>query len=186
MIAMSLLNRFAPGSQEQPARISDELRHDTSPELARRRGVIGLALVGAGAMAVVSLYQTGMIGHLPEPRSKYLDADEVDAADEAYANATTPDALLGLASYAVTATLAGMGGADRARRRPWISMALAGKVLADTAAAAKLTRDQWTKHGKFCSYCLAASAATLAMIPLVLPEVRRAVRALSDRYGSRE
>lgn len=185
-MSMLILSALAPGQERSPHRLSEELRHDRSADLRRRRGVIGLALFGAGTMAVISLYQTGMIGHLPEPRSKYLDADEVDAADEAYANANAPDALLGLTSYAVTATLAGMGGADRARRRPWISMALAGKVLADTVVAAKLTRDQWTKHGKFCSYCLAASAATFAMIPLVVPEVRHAVRALSDRYGSRE
>ncbi|HEV2292209.1 MAG TPA: vitamin K epoxide reductase family protein [Tepidisphaeraceae bacterium] len=179
-MSMMLLSQLAPGEHRSPRRVSQDLRHDRSPDLRRRRGVVGLALLGAGAMAVVSLYQTGMIRHLPEPRSKYLGADEVDASDEAYARATTPDGLLGLTSYAFTATLAGMGGASRARRRPWISLALAGKVLADTVIAAKLTRDQWTKHRRFCSYCLAASAATFAMIPLIVPEVRHAVRALRD------
>ena len=180
-MSMLILSELAPGQQRSPQRLSEELRHDRSPELRRRRGVIGLALLGAGALAVVSLYQTGIIPHLPEPRSKYLGADEVDASREAYAHANSPDGLLGLVSHAVTASLAGMGGAERARRRPWISMALAGKVLADTVVAAKLTRDQWTKHGRFCSYCLAAAAATFAMVPLVAPELRQAVRTLSQR-----
>lgn len=181
-MSMLLLSELAPGDPRSPRRLSRELRHDRAPDMRRRRGVVALALVGAGAMAVVSLYQTGMIPHLPEPRSKYLDADEVDASEEAYARANAPDALLGLTSHAITATLAGMGGADRARRRPWISLALGAKVLVDVVVAAKLTRDQWTKHRSFCAYCLAAAAATFAMVPLVAPEVRRALDALSRRH----
>ena len=181
-MSMLILSQLVPGEERSPERLSEELRHDRSPDLRRRRGIIGLALMGVGAMAVVSLYQTGIIPHLPEPRSKYLDADEVDASREAYAHANSADGLLGLTSYAVTASLAGMGGAERARRRPWISIALAAKVLADVVVAARLTRDQWTKHRRFCSYCLAASAATFAMVPLVVPELCHAVRALSRRH----
>lgn len=170
-----LLSHFAPGRQVSAARLSDDLRHDTSADLSRRRGVIGLALVGAGAMAVVSLYQTGIIRHLPEPRLRRLDADKVDASPEAYERFNVPDGLLGLVSYAITAMLAGTGGADRARRQPFVSLATAGKVLADTAVAAKLTYDQWARHRAWCSWCLLGAAASFAMLPLVVPEARRAL-----------
>ena len=176
MMTMFLLDELAPGRHRSAARLSEELRRGTSADLSRRRGVIGLALLGAGAMAVVSLYQTGILRHVPEPPLPGLDADKVDASEEAYGRLSVPDGLLGLTSYAMTATLAATGGDDRARRRPWVALALAGKILADVAVAAKLTWDQWTKHKAFCSWCLLGAAASFAMLPLVAPEARRAVR----------
>ncbi len=37
----------------------------------------------------------GIIEHLPEPPLPYFDADKVDAAAEAYAKLSTPDAVIG-------------------------------------------------------------------------------------------
>ena len=91
MMTMMLLDRLAPGRHRSPARLSEELRHATSPDLSRRRGVIGLSLLGAGAMAVVSLYQIGVLRHLPEPPLPALDADRVDASEQAYARLSVPD-----------------------------------------------------------------------------------------------
>lgn len=86
-----------------------------------------------------------------------------------------PDAVLGLGSYAATLGLAAMGGSERARSRPWIPLALAGKALVDVAQAAHLTRDSWTKHRAFSIYSLVAAAATLCALPLVLPEATAAL-----------
>jgi hypothetical protein len=41
----------------------------------------------------------GIIKRLPEPKLPYLDADRVDASSEAYEWLSTPDAILGIASY---------------------------------------------------------------------------------------
>ena len=184
MTAM-LLSHLAPGKSVSPAQLSYELRHDTSADLARRRGMVGLALVGAGAMAVVSMYQMGILRHVPEPRLPHLDADKVDASDEAYERFNVPDGLLGMTSYAVTATLAATGGADRARQQPFVSLATAGKVLADVAIAGKLTYDQWHRHRAWCSWCLLGALASVAMVPLVLPEAVRAIKnALHGRWAS--
>jgi uncharacterized membrane protein len=161
-----------------PARLSDELRHGTSDDLRRRRGVIGLALGSAGVMGLISLYQTGILRHLPEPRWPGLDADRVNGSAQAYEILGTPDGLLGLASYATTAALAAAGGADRARDRPWVPLAMAGKVAFDAALAAKLTWDQKAKHHAFCLWCLLSAAMTFGMVPLVWPEARRAIRRL--------
>lgn len=161
-----------------PSRLSAELRTGRSGDLARRRTVAGLGLVSMGAMAVISLYQMGIIDHLPEPSLTLLDADEVDASAEAYAKLRMPDAVLGMNSYAVTLALAAMGGADRARERPWIPLALAAKAAVDALQAARLSRAQWTEHRAFCSYCLVAAGATFATLPLVLPEARKALRAI--------
>lgn len=165
--------------------LSRQLRTVRSERLSRRRGIVGLSLAAAACMGLISAYQVGLIRHLPEPPLPGLDADKVDASDEAYSYLSTPDGLLGLSSYALTATLAAMGGKDRAQRTPWVPLALAGKVGLDAVVAAKLTYDQWAKHRAFCSWCLVAAAATFAMLPLVSSEARSAWRTLRERFSGR-
>ena len=178
---MESTERSAAWPAARPAReLSLELRHGSGAFLRNRRRVAALSLLSLGAMGVISMYQMGIIRHLPEPDLPLLDADKVDAADEAYEKLGTPDAVLGLVSYAATIALAAMGGQDRARTAPWIPVALAAKAGMDAAQAGKLTWDQWAKHRAFCSYCLLASAATFAAAPLVIPEARAALARLGS------
>ena len=160
--------------------LSHELRTGDDQHLRRRRGVVALSLLAAGAMGVITLFQMGLTTHVPEPPLPKLDADKVDASAEAYGKLATPDAVLGFGSYAATMTLAAMSGTDRARTQPWLPLALAAKVGFDVAQAGKLTMDQWTKHRAFCFWCLVAAAATFAMAPLVVPEAREALRAAEE------
>jgi uncharacterized membrane protein len=108
-----------------------------------------------------------------EPPLPMMNADKVDASAEAYAKFSTPDAILGLGSYAATMALAAMGGRDRVRELPSVPLALAAKIAFDVTNAAKLSVDQWTKHRAFCFWCLLAAAATVAMAPLAIPEAMR-------------
>ncbi len=159
-----------------PEQLSRELRLGSGRFLQQRRKVLGLSLIAAGAMIPISLYQMGVIKHLPEPPLPRLDADAVDASAEAYAILATPDAVLGLGSYAVTAWLAAIGGEDRVRAQPWIPLALAAKVSLDALFGVKLTVDQWTRHRAFCSWCLLAAGASVATVPFAVPEARAALR----------
>jgi hypothetical protein len=102
----------------KPEELSRQLRQGSGKFLARRRKIAGLALTAAGSMGLISLYQMGIIEHLPEPPLPRFDADKVDAAAEAYAKLSTPDAVIGLGNYAATLGLAAMGGQDRATERP--------------------------------------------------------------------
>ena len=77
-----------------PTQLSLELRHGQSPDLKRRRWIIGLSLLGVAAGQMVSLYQTGIIKHLPDPPLDVFNSDKVDASDYAYKRMDTPDALL--------------------------------------------------------------------------------------------
>jgi uncharacterized membrane protein len=175
---LSILAAGLAGGIMKPEQLSHELRRASGPHLKRRRGVVGLSLAAAGSMGVISLYQMGIIGHLPEPPLPGLDADKVDASGEAYEKLSAPDAVIGLASYSATALLAAAGEADRPWTKPWLPLALGAKVAFDAAQAAKLTWDQWAKHRAFCSWCLLAAGATFSMLPLVVPEVRTALRHL--------
>ncbi len=76
-----------------PAELSRQLRLGQSPDLTRRRWIIGLSMVTAAAGQIVTLYQTGIIPHLPDPPLAVFDSDKVDASDYAYKRLQMPDAL---------------------------------------------------------------------------------------------
>lgn len=165
----------------EASQLSHTLRNESDPYLARRRAILGLSLGAAGSMAVISLYQMGILRHLPEPPLRGLDADKVDAADEAYARLSTPDAVIGLTSYSLTAFSAAAGEPRRAQTRPWLPLAMGAKVAIDAAQAARLTWNQWSKQRAFCAWCLLAAGATFSMMPLAIPEARCAARQLLRR-----
>src|SRR5438270_5278672 len=171
----SVVERTA--KRDRAARLSRELRTETGGDLRRRRSIAGLSLVASASMGFIALYQLGIIRHLPDPPLPMMDADAVDASPEAYEKLGTPDAVLGLGSYAATMALAAMGGSRRAREAPWIPLALAAKIAFDAANAAKLSVDQWTRHRAFCFWCLIAAAATFATVPLIVPEAMADARA---------
>ncbi len=164
-----------------PRELIEQLRKDTGAFLPERRRIVGLSVLAGGAMGLIALYQTGLLRHLPDPPLPYFNSDKVDASEEAYAWLSTPDGVLGLASYAGTAVLAAMGGKNRARRQPWIPLALAAKVSGDALQAARLTRSQWTNHRAFCIWCLTAAGATFATLPPAFREARAALRSLLEQ-----
>lgn len=158
--------------------MSDDLRRATSASMRRRRQQTGFMLAASAAMGVVNLFQSGLLRHLPDPPLPGLDSDKVDASPEAYDSFKTPDTALALASYGLTLALIGMGAEDRAKHQPAVPLLAAGKLAVDAAGAAWLTAEQLSKHRALCFYCLSASAATWAALPLALPEARAAWRAL--------
>ena len=158
--------------------VSDALRRGADPFVARRRRVGGLTLGAMASLGAVASYQFGLVRHLPEPAARLLDADRVDASGEAYQYLRTPDAALGLASYAATLVLAGRRADQPPAAHPWLSLALGAKVAADAAGGLLLTLEQGTRHRRFCSWCVAAAALSVATVPQVVPEVRAAWRAL--------
>lgn len=164
-----------------PSQLSRELRLAHTPDLDRRRKTLALSLWGVAAGAVVSLYQTGILSHLPDLPGSIWNADKVDASDYAYERAQTPDGLAMLLTYGVTALLAGAGGKDRARDLPWLPVALAAKVAVDVATNLTLAREEWADNKKLCWYCQSASVASLLSLPLVLPEARTALGRLLGR-----
>lgn len=169
------------GTSRRAERVSDDLRFGAGSWLEQRRSVSRASLVAMAALAVVNAYQTGLIRRPPEPRLPLLDAARVDGAGEAYEMFKTPDAALGLVSYALTLVLAGMGDRRRSETAPWIPLALLGKVVLDAGSGLFLTAEQATKHRRFCSWCLVAAAASVAMVPRAWPEGVAAWRHLRQR-----
>ncbi|MGN6548768.1 MAG: vitamin K epoxide reductase family protein [Pararhizobium sp.] len=167
-----------------PYQLSRELRKGEDAELTRRRWIVGLSFVGAAMGQIVGLYQMGILRRLPDFPTRYTDASRVDASDYAYRRLQTPDGLMMVATYAVTAILAGAGGRDRARSYPVLPLALAGKTLYDSIVCLRLAREEWRENRAFCSFCQTATAASLASLALALPEAIRAGGLLTDRWRS--
>ncbi|MBD2260097.1 vitamin K epoxide reductase family protein [Pseudanabaena sp. FACHB-2040] len=161
-----------------PQQLSRELREGTSPDLQRRRQIIGLSMLGATMGQLVSLYQTGIIKHLPDPPVSIFDADKVDSSEYAYKRLDTPDGLMMVTTYALTAWLAGAGGEDRAKTQPLLPIAMGAKLLLDIATNVKLASEEWQENKALCEYCQLASLASLASFAIALPEITTAVQTL--------
>ena len=161
--------------------LSENLREGEQEFLAQRRINTGLTMFNIAAMGVISLYQMGVIKHLPEPPLPKLDADKVNGSAEAYEILETPDGVLGLGSYAATLGLIAMAGSERNRTRPWIPLTLLAKTLFDAAVAIKLLIDQPTKYKAYCLYCIASALSSIATVPYAWPEARAAWRHGRDR-----
>ena len=164
-----------------PQQLSRELRQGQSADLTRRRWIIGLSLVGAAMGQVVSLYQTGIIQHLPDPPLRLFNSDKVDASDYAYRRFRTPDALMMVTNYGVTAWLAGAGGKDRARETPLLPLAMGLKTLIDSITALELGREEWNENKALCAYCQVATLCSLLSAGIAVPEMRRAIETLRKR-----
>jgi hypothetical protein len=165
-------------SHLSPEELSRDLRHGYGPFLKRRRTIIGLSFFSCAVLGTVALYQIGVIKKLPEPRGKSFDTGKVNGSGEAYSMLATPDAFIGLASYAVTAGLAATGSENRSRTRPWMAVGMGLKLLADAALAGKLTMDEFRKFQAFSVWSVLTALATWTALPLAFPETKAAFQQL--------
>ncbi|MGA8027508.1 MAG: vitamin K epoxide reductase family protein [Bryobacteraceae bacterium] len=152
----------------------DTLRTGSEPLLKNRRAIAGLSVFSGTVLGGIALFQMGVFKKLPDPPLAFFDSERVNGSKEAYSIAETPDALLGMISYAATGCLAGMGGTDRWTTQRWIPIALAVKTAADAALAGKLSIEQWTKFRKFSFWSMLVAGATFAACPLAIPEAKQA------------
>ncbi|MBD2100165.1 vitamin K epoxide reductase family protein [Leptolyngbya sp. FACHB-261] len=161
----------------EPQQLSRELREGKTPDLERRRQIIGLSMVGATMAQLVSLYQTGVIDHLPDPPVPFLNADKVDASNYAY-RFGGPDGPLMLVTYGMTAYLASAGGENRAKENPLLPIAMGLKILFDAITSTELAREEWSENKAFCEYCQIATLCSYASLALAMPEITTAVHTL--------
>ena len=161
----------------EPQELRIELQEKQTKSLRRRRAIIGLSLLGMGAMAAVSLLQTGIVKHLPDPPLDNFDSDKVNSSDTAYALGV-PDGTLSLASLAANVPLAAYGGIDRVREQPWVPLAAAGKAAVEAAAAGWYFYQMPAKEKKWCGYCIVGALCNFGIFALTPPEAKKSLAAL--------
>lgn len=158
-------------------RLRRELQQSNDGDLNVRRAIIGLSLVGMGAMTAVSLFQTGIIKHLPDPPIKDFDSDKVNSSDTAYALGV-PDGTLSLASLAANIPLASFGGQNRAEEMPLVPLAAAAKASVEAVVAGWYFYQMPAKEKKWCGYCIVGALANFGIAALSLVEARKAWKEL--------
>ena len=162
----------------QPQELRKELQEGKTADLKYRRAVIIASLGGIASMAAVTLLQTGIIRHLPDPPGNF-DSDRVNSSDTAY-RFGLPDGSISLASLALNIPIAAFGGADRPRKHPWLSILAAGKAAAEAVAASWYFYQMPAKEKAWCGYCISGALANIAIAVLTIPEAREALSVLSN------
>ncbi len=160
-----------------PTELRTHLQDSTDPDMRRRRAIVVTSLFGMANMGIVSLLQTGIVKHLPDPPLAAFDSDKVNSSKTAYALGT-PDGTLSVAGFALNLPLAGFGGVSRAERTPFVPIAAAVKAGVEAAAAGWYFYQMPAKEKKWCAYCIAGAIASVTVFALSLPEAAKAFRRL--------
>jgi len=163
-----------------PGELRRQLQRSTDADVRRRRAIVVTSLVGMASMSMVSLLQTGVVRHLPDPPLDNFDSDKVNSSDTAYALGA-PDGTLSLAALGVNLPLAAFGGAARSRRTPYVPIAAAVKAGIEAAAAGWYFYQMPAKEKKWCAYCIAGAIANFTVFGLTLPEAARAWKQLRSK-----
>ncbi len=159
----------------------DELRHElqagTTAELGKRRAIIALSLAGIASMGAVTLLQSGLVKHLPDPPLDGFDSDKVNSSGTAYALGT-PDGTLSLAGLALNIPIAAWGGSRRFEAQPVVPIIAAGKAALEAVAAGWYFAQMPLKEKAWCAYCIAGAAVNVGIFALAIPEAWKALRTL--------
>jgi len=136
-------------------------------------------MAGMASMVPVTMLQTGMIRHLPDPPLKGFHSDAANSSLIAY-KFGVPDSAISVASFAFNIPIAAFGGADRPRTRPLVPLIAAGKAAIDAAASAWYF-NQMRRGRKWCPYCIVGAISSLAVFLLTMPEALSAWSHLRSR-----
>lgn len=172
--------RRAFGTDLNPTQLREELQEGTNSDLRRRRAIIALSLCGIASMGAVSLLQTGIIKHLPDPPLNDFDSDQVNSSDTAY-QLGAPDGTLSLAGLAMNVPLAGFGGADRSHKTPLVPIAASIKSGIEAIAAGWYFYQMPAKEKKWCAYCIAGAIANFGIFALTVPEALKAISVIRTK-----
>lgn len=157
--------------------IRDELRHGKSKALNTRRKVFLLSALGLVDFSIISLYQAGIIRHLPDPAHPIFDSDQVNASEEAF-QFGVPDGPVSAAAYATTMVLASAGGSENTGRKPVLDLALGATVAGNALGALYYLYNMIFKQKKVCPYCVTGAAINIASAIIIAPTVLKSTRKL--------
>ena len=171
------MNKLSKNENNEMQKLRRELQESVNSDLNVRRAVIGLSLVGIAAMTAVTLFQTGVVKHLPDPPIEGFNSDKVNSSDTAYALGV-PDGALSLASLAANIPLAAFGGANRATDMPLVPLAAAAKATVEAAVAGWYFYQMPTKEKAWCGYCIIGAMTNWGIAALTLMEAKNAWKSL--------
>jgi uncharacterized membrane protein len=161
---------------DEARQLRRDLQRGNTTQIKLRRAIIGTSVAGIASMVPVTLLQTGIVHHLPDPPMKGFHSDEANSSLIAY-KFGVPDGAVSVASFAVNIPIAAFGGADRARTKPLVPLIAAGKAAIDAAGSAWYFNEM-RRGKKWCPYCVVGAISSLAVFLLTVPEARAALKHL--------
>ena len=167
----------------EPQELRQELQTGESSDMKWRRRVIGLSLFGVGVTAVISLFQTGIIRHLPDPPIESFDSENVMSSDPAYMWGNA-DATLAMTTAAANLPIASFGGLNRVKDIPAVPLLAAAKAAFDAVSAGWYFY-QMTRQRRWCIYCITTAATFAGIFALTLPEAMSALNELDRRKNGK-
>lgn len=182
----NLLMQLTSGEMK-PKELQRRMQNSDLPEMRYRRAIIGVSMIGIGAMAIVSLLQTGIVRHLPDPPvdTPHFDSDKVNTTEEAFGYGM-PDGPLTLAAHATMLALAAAGPPNRYENRPWLPLLATTLALPQAAIAAKYLFYQMPKVDKaWCPYCVTDALVHFAILGLTVPETLTAIGSTQNGADAR-
>lgn len=137
-----------------------------SSSAAENRRKIGLySAIGLLDFIPISLYQTGVIRHLPDFPGKLFDSDYVNASKDAQV-AGLPDGPISMLMYAANLVLV-TGALKEKKKRNIFDYLLAANSLGQAAGGAFYLYTMATKQKKVCLYCVTGALLNFTtLVPL--------------------
>lgn len=140
------------------------IRKRSDRKAFERRNIALLSAIGLIDFIPISLYQLGIIRHLPDLPGDLFDSDYVNASKEAQV-AGLPDGPLSLLMYAANLVL--VSGALKKKKRNVFDYLIAGNSLGQAAGGAYYLYNMATEQKKVCVYCVAGALINFAtLVPL--------------------
>lgn len=142
-----------------------KIRKESSGVTKSRRNIALLNAAGLLDFVPISLYQLGIIRHLPDIPAKLFDSDYVNASRDAQV-AGIPDGPISLMGYAANLALIA-GAANKKGKRNLIDYIIAGNAIGQAAGGVYYLYNMATKQKKICPYCVAGALINFAaLVPL--------------------
>ncbi len=134
----------------------------------QRLPIVGLALVGAGIAAYLTLWQYDVIDTVWEPF--FGDGTRVILDSKLSYVLPISDAALGALAYLADAVAGVIGGRSRWRTMPWIVVIFAILVGPLGAVSIGLVMAQPLLYDAWCTLCLASAVVSIAMVGPAMDE----------------
>lgn len=163
--------------------IRDELRDGNAPDLNKRRKVILLSAIGLVDFSMISLYQTGIIRHLPDVNHPLFNSDHVNASKDAY-QFGAPDGPISAVAYAAAMVLASAGGSEKTQRKPVLDVALGATLAGNALGGIYYLYNMIFKQKKICLYCTTGAAINIASALIMTPTVLKSAKQLLNRKNA--
>lgn len=150
---------------------------DNPSSWRQRLPIVGLALLGLGVAAYLSLFQLAILPTVWEPF--FGDGSRTILTSRVSTVLPVPDAVLGALSYLADAVTGVIGGRQRWRTMPWIVILFGLAVGPLGAISILLVILQPVLFDAWCTLCLASAVISIGMIGPAMDEVLASLQYLA-------